>query len=91
MLGPWSYAPLGLLIVDPVLPAWLPELTLRDLRIGRGRVSIRFKRDRDGSTHYRVVERHGPVRVVRQPPPDDLSATLATRLWDFVGSLLSGH
>jgi glycogen debranching enzyme len=91
MLGMWSYAPLGVLIVDPVLPAWLPELTLRDLRIGKGRVSIRFKRDRDGKTDYRVVERQGPVRVVRQPPPDDLNATPAARLWDFVGSLRPGR
>jgi hypothetical protein len=32
--GPTSaYAPLNMLVVDPHLPAWLPELTLHDLRV----------------------------------------------------------
>jgi glycogen debranching enzyme len=91
MLGLWSYAPLNVLIVDPVLPAWLPELTLRDMRIGKGRVTIRFRRGRDGETDYRVLERHGPVHVVRQPPPDDLTAGPFTRLRELAGSLLPGH
>jgi glycogen debranching enzyme len=31
------------LYVDPALPDWLPELTIRKLRVGRGSVDLRFK------------------------------------------------
>jgi hypothetical protein len=64
---------------------------VRDLRIGAGRVSIRFRRGRDGATDYRILEREGPLHVVRQPPPDDLQAGPLTRLRDLGGSLLPGH
>jgi hypothetical protein len=33
------------LYVDPALPAWLPDVTLTDLRLGRERFDIRFWRD----------------------------------------------
>ena len=33
ILGLQPFAPLNLLAVDPVLPAWLPEVTISDLRI----------------------------------------------------------
>jgi glycogen debranching enzyme len=88
MLGLWSYAPLGLLLVDPDLPPWLPELTVRDLRVGKGRVSIRFRRQRDGTTDYKVLERHGGLRVVRQPPPDEVGIGPFTRVREAAGSFL---
>jgi hypothetical protein len=34
MLGLQPAASLALLAVDPVLPAWLPEVTVRGLRLG---------------------------------------------------------
>ncbi len=90
MLGIWAYAPLNLLIVEPSLPPWLPELTLRDLQVGNGRVSIRFRRERNGKTDYRIVGRSGSkVRVLRQPPPDDLDATPFTRIRELAGSILT--
>jgi glycogen debranching enzyme len=45
MLGLQQDAPRGKLYVDPALPAWLPDLTLIDLRLGRRRFDIRFWRD----------------------------------------------
>ena len=45
MLGLHQDAPRGKLYVDPVLPAWLPDMTLIDLRLGRRRFDIRFWRD----------------------------------------------
>src|SRR5207247_1950124 len=45
LLGLYPYAPLHLLLVDPHLPPWLPELTIRDLAVGAATVSIRFVRD----------------------------------------------
>jgi glycogen debranching enzyme len=45
MLGIQQDAPRGKLYVDPVLPVWLPDVTLTDLRLGRRRFNIRFWRD----------------------------------------------
>jgi glycogen debranching enzyme len=45
MLGLQQDAPRGKLYVDPALPAWLPDVTLMDLRLGRRRFDIRFWRD----------------------------------------------
>ena len=45
MLGLQQDAPRGRLYVDPALPAWLPDVTLTDLRLGRERFDIRFWRD----------------------------------------------
>jgi glycogen debranching enzyme len=45
MLGIQQDAPGGKLYVDPALPAWLPDVTLIDLRLGRRRFDIRFWRD----------------------------------------------
>jgi len=47
MLGIQPDAPNDRLYVDPDLPAWLPDLTLMDLRLGRRHLDIRFRRDGD--------------------------------------------
>jgi hypothetical protein len=47
MLGIQPDAPNNRLYVDPDLPAWLPDVTLMDLRLGRRRLDIRFRRDGD--------------------------------------------
>jgi glycogen debranching enzyme len=91
MLGLWTYAPLNAVIVEPELPEWLPELTLRNLRVKDARVSIQFRRDRKGKTDYRVLGRQGTVRVLRQPAPEDVRAGPATRVRELVESLLPGH
>jgi glycogen debranching enzyme len=91
MLGLWSYAPLSLLVVKPELPDWLPELTLRGLRIGQARATIEFRRDAGGTTDFRVLEREGTLHVVRQPPPEDVHAGPFERLADLAHSLLPGH
>jgi glycogen debranching enzyme len=45
MLGLQQDAPRGKLYVDPALPDWLPDVTLKDLSLGRRRFDIRFWRD----------------------------------------------
>ncbi len=45
MLGLQQDAPRGKLYVDPALPDWLPDVTLKDLRLGRSRFDIRFWRE----------------------------------------------
>jgi glycogen debranching enzyme len=89
LLGLYPYAPLNLLLVDPHLPAWLPELTLRNLRIGSAAVTVRFFREGDGST-YEVLDKRGRLHVLRQPSPWSLTAGFAERLKDALSSLLPG-
>jgi hypothetical protein len=51
LLGFLPDAPRNKLYVDPLLPAWLPDLTMRNLRIARHKVDIRFWRD-DAQTAF---------------------------------------
>jgi hypothetical protein len=50
ILGLQPDAPQGRLYVDPLLPAWLPDLTVIDLKIGTQSVDIRFWRDGEVSS-----------------------------------------
>jgi glycogen debranching enzyme len=88
LLGLYPYAPLNLLIVDPQLPDWLPEITLEGLHVGAATVDIRFYRDSDGRSDYQVVDRQGPVHIVRQPSPWSLTAGFGERLRDLASSTL---
>lgn len=68
--------PLGFahtLLVDPVLPSWLPDVRLERLRIGGSECTLRFRRSTGGRTEVTVESRKGPVRIVRQPPVNSLS------------------
>jgi glycogen debranching enzyme len=87
MLGVYPYAPLHLLLVDPSLPEWLPELTVLNLHVGDGEVDLHFSRDERARTRIEVLGRRGPVRVVRQPSPWSLWASPAHRLRDVLSSL----
>lgn len=91
LLGLYPYAPLKLLIVDPHLPEWLPEITLRDLRVGKACITIRFRRRADGRTSYRIVDQRGKLHVVRQATPWSLTTQPAERLRDALSSLLPRH
>ncbi len=90
MLGLYPYAPLRLLVADPHLPEWLPELTVRDLRVGPAKATIRFYRKSDGTSSYHVEGVEGTLHVVRQPSPWSLTATTGERLSDALASLLPG-
>jgi hypothetical protein len=53
MLGLYPFAPLHVLaVVRPRLPAWLPELTLRRLRVAQAEVDLHFRRNGDGSASW---------------------------------------
>jgi glycogen debranching enzyme len=79
LLGLLPIAAANALVVDPALPAWLPEVVLRDLRVGNAKVSLRLWRERDGSCNWDVLHRQGVLHVVRQPPPESVSATWTDR------------
>ena len=91
LVGLYPYAPLNLLLLDPHLPAWLPEITLSGLRVGGAKVSIRFFRGDDGASDYEVLDKEGTLHTLRQPSPWSLTATWAERLKDALTSLLPGR
>jgi glycogen debranching enzyme len=91
MLGLYPYAPLNMLLVDPYLPEWLPEITLENLRVGNATVTIRFYRRKNGAGDYEVLDKRGPLHVFRQPSPWSLTAGFAERLKDALTSLLPGR
>jgi hypothetical protein len=55
LLGFLPDAPRNKLNVDPFLPAWLPDLTVRDLHIGKHKLDIRFWREGE-ETAFQVVK-----------------------------------
>jgi glycogen debranching enzyme len=55
LLGFLPDAPRNKLYVDPLLPTWLPDLTVQDLRIGKHRMDIRFWRDGE-QTQFEVIK-----------------------------------
>jgi glycogen debranching enzyme len=68
------------LFVDPVLPTWLPELVVHDLRLAGATVTMRFWRDGAGSSHGEVLKKRGTFRLVKQPPLESLTAGVVDRL-----------
>jgi glycogen debranching enzyme len=79
LLGLLPVAHYGLLLIDPVLPAWLPDLVVRGLRVGGATVTLRCRRNEDGRTDYEVLHKQGTLRIVRQPPPESLTAGFGDR------------
>jgi hypothetical protein len=43
-------------------------------------VDLRFWRDPEGSSRVEILRKRGKLRVVRQPPPESLSAGMLERL-----------
>ncbi len=50
----------------PVLPEWMNEIVISNLRVGGGMVDLEFAR-RNGRTYCSVLRREGEVRVVMEP------------------------
>ena len=86
LLGAVAVAPARLLVVDPHLPDWLPDLRLEGVRVGSAVLDIQFRRTRRGGTRWDVTRKHGHIAVVRQPSPQSPSATPLGRLTALVGS-----
>ncbi len=63
MLGFMPDAPNGKLYIDPLLPAWLPDLTAFDLRVGKHRLDIGFWREGE-ETKYKVLR--GDPKIVER-------------------------
>ena len=87
MLGLYPFAPTNLLLLDPHLPEWLPEISVRNLHVGKAVVSIHFYR-KGKDTHFDVLEKRGRLRVLRQPSPWSLTAGVGERIKDVMESLI---
>jgi glycogen debranching enzyme len=66
LLGMEADAPRGVLRLAPSLPAWLPEVTLRDLRMGRETFDLRCWRDGD-ATRVEVLRGNAEAVSVAAP------------------------
>jgi len=66
ILGLTADAPRGRLQVDPVLPAWLPDVTLHGLHVGHAKLDLRFWRDGE-RTRWDASPVEGRIEVVEEP------------------------
>src|SRR5919197_5470919 len=79
LLGMYPFAPARVLaLVRPRLPEWLPAVTVRNVRVGDAVASIRFERQRDGTTSFDVIEKRGTLFVTEAPPPQDVNSDAQT-------------
>ncbi|PSB30919.1 amylo-alpha-1,6-glucosidase [Chlorogloea sp. CCALA 695] len=62
ILGLQADAPNHLLYVDPELPGWLPEITLRQLTIGNATVDLKFWRE-DEKTRWASEVKAGDIEI----------------------------
>lgn len=53
------------LVIDPILPHWLQEITVSRLRVGNASVDIRFWRE-DEATLYEVLNVEGELKIERR-------------------------
>ena len=88
ILGLLPIAATNTLVLDPVLPSWIPDLILRDLRVGDAKVTLRFWRDEDGVSKWKILHQRGTLHVVRQPAPESLSAAWTDRTAGVLESIL---
>jgi glycogen debranching enzyme len=76
MLGFLPDAPRNKLYVDPLLPEWLPDITIRDLRVGRHKFDIRFWREGE-RTEFEVLD--GNAKLVERCEMGPKAAQLKDR------------
>jgi hypothetical protein len=66
VLGLQADAPNHRLSVDPQLPPWVPEVTLRGLAVGQARLDLRFWREGD-RTRWEASGQTGELAVHEKP------------------------
>ncbi|MEW6737656.1 MAG: hypothetical protein AB1489_40625 [Acidobacteriota bacterium] len=69
LLGLYPYAPLNLLLIDPHLPEWLPDITLDHLHVGDAVLTLRCYHKGNGESDYQVLDQDGPLHIIKQPSP----------------------
>jgi glycogen debranching enzyme len=70
LTGIYPFAPARVVaLARPRLPEWLDVIELDGIRVGDGRVSLRFEREADGRTTHQVTDQQGTILVIEAPPP----------------------
>jgi glycogen debranching enzyme len=62
MLGIQADAPQNVLTVDPALPDWLPDITLRGVEVGASSTDLRFWRE-GNITRWAILAQQGKVSI----------------------------
>jgi len=88
LLGLQPVAPLDLVVVDPILPTWLSEVIVHDLRLAGATVTLRFWRDDHGASHGEVLHKRGTFHLVKQRPLESLSAGARDRFGALADSVM---
>ena len=88
LLGLQPVAPLGLLVIDPALPTWLPEVIVHDLKFAGATATVRFWRDEGGNSHGEVLHKRGTLHLMKQPPLESLSAGIRDRFGALADSVM---
>jgi glycogen debranching enzyme len=87
ILGLQPVAPMSLLVIDPVLPEWLPEVVLEGVRLGQATATLRFWRESDGRSHGELIHHRGTIHLLRQPPIESTTAKVSDRLSALVDTI----
>lgn len=79
LLGLRPVAPMRTILVDPHLPAWLPDFTLDGIRLGKARLDLAVRRDRHGGATVRSLG-GDKVAVIHRPFRQSRRAALMERI-----------
>ncbi|KMQ51751.1 Glycogen debranching enzyme [Chitinispirillum alkaliphilum] len=91
LLGLQPLAPVNTLFIDPILPHWLPSLTVENLHIAGASVSLQCIRRKNGKTSTKVLQKKGSVKVLFQPPVNAFNVSVYKRLLSLLGGRFLGH
>ena len=76
ILGLYPFAPLRMLaVIRPRLPRSIPEVTVRNIRVGGAAADLRFTRNTDGSARLKVQRKDGTLFVTHAGPPANAAGT----------------
>jgi len=64
------------------------EVIVHDLRVGRAAATIRFWRDDGGDTHGEVMAKRETLHLIKQRPPESLTAGITDRFTALVDRVL---
>jgi glycogen debranching enzyme len=87
MLGLYPFAPRNLLVLDPHLPDWLPEIYVRNLHVGEATLNLRVYRQ-GKSTQFDILEKRGRLQIVRQPSPCALDSSFGEKIEDCMETVM---
>lgn len=90
ILGLQPVAPIKTLFIDPILPQWLPSLTVEKLQIGGATVSFRCDRKPDGRVRTKILEKRGTVHIAYQRPVNAFNSSRLKRIYNILSGYILG-